>query len=65
MTTFEWPPDSGRLSEYTDTELALIRELRETYERDKSLPRTELLNELTVLHELKVEFGVDLGGANG
>ena len=59
---FEYPPGSGRSASYSPEEVDFLRPFWEEALRHPSLGpvRRERARELRFLHELKVEFGVDL-----
>jgi hypothetical protein len=58
----EWPPGSGRRATYSPEEQVFVLGRVAALERFRpgNKTRAERLNELVVLHELKVEFGAEL-----
>ena len=52
----EWPPGSGRKAHYDDSEIAMMRGFIEQREAG-AITFDELQNQVSTLHELKVEFG--------
>lgn len=55
----EWPKGSGRFADYTEAEYAFMREFVRQYERSE-ITCEEMVNQVTTLHDLKVEFGLDV-----
>ena len=55
----EWPKGSGRFADYTEAEYAFMREFVRQYERSE-ITCEEMVNHVTTLHDLKVEFGLDV-----
>ncbi len=56
MIPFEFPPGSGRVADYDVEESEMMRRLvRRREQGDRAA-----LNEIRVLHELKVVFGVNI-----
>lgn len=52
----EWPPGSSRKAHYADDELAMMRGFTRQYEAGE-ITLEELQNQVSTLHDLKVEFG--------
>jgi hypothetical protein len=52
----EWPPGSGRKAHYDDGEIAMMRGFIEQREAGE-ITFDELQNQVSTLHDLKVEFG--------
>lgn len=56
---FEWPPGSGRSADYSVDEYLFLGGFIDQCKRGE-ITREEMVNQITTLHDLKVEFGIDI-----